>query len=200
MWGGLHVKCHQPGDKQPDTREQSWQADPRTRKSSLADRPNGQGPVRSGIAKSSCFVDGRITDVSDEVALLLGYYARVQTLIEMLVQFRLRPLPDVRQGLGAAYFEQMSVSTRKRWLKSLGSTHLDQALGSSLETAYAEVADVRNQLAHSPMSITPNGKDNPHDIRVGSARWIGKPLPAARDLARSGAAGVGGELDSVAHV
>lgn len=52
--------------------------------------------------------------MGDDALHLLGWYARIQTMIELLVQFRLRPLKDVLQGLGPSYFEQMSDATRRR--------------------------------------------------------------------------------------
>ena len=121
-------------------------------------------------------------DVSEEAVYMLGYYARVQTLIEMLVQLRLRQLPDVRDGLGPAYFDQMSDASRKRWLKSLGTAAVDQPLGSRLESVYAQVADVRNHISHAPLNIHLNADDNPDEIRVGSTRWMDKPLPSPADI------------------
>jgi hypothetical protein len=79
----------------------------------------------------------------------------------------------------------MSDATRKRRLKALASMHVHSKLGSRLESVYAQVAGVRNPLAHSPININPNGADNPDDIRVGSARWIVKHLPVAKDIDRA---------------
>lgn len=117
----------------------------------------------------------------EEAVYLLGYYARVQTEIELLIQIRLRPLPDVRAGLGSAYFDQMSDAARKRWLKALGAT-VHPTLGERLETAYGHVSDVRNHIAHAPMNIQHNGDGTPDDIRVGSSRWMDKPLPGASEI------------------
>lgn len=123
--------------------------------------------------------------MSDEAVYLLGYYARVQTMIELLAQFRLRPLKDVREGLGPAYFDQMSDATRKRWLKAIATSEADATVGSRLESVYAEVAEVRNHISHAPMNIHHNGGENPDDIRVGSARWMNKPLPSSVDIIRA---------------
>lgn len=105
-------------------------------------------------------------------------------MIELLVQFRLRPLKDVLQGLGPSYFEQMSDATRRRWLKSLATADVDATLGSRLESVFAQVSEVRNQLAHSPIAIGRN-EDDLSDIRTGSDRWVGKDPLAPSELARA---------------
>lgn len=122
--------------------------------------------------------------MSEQAVYLLGYYARVQTEIELLVQLRLRSLPDVRAGLGPGYFEQMSDATRKRWLKALASDE-EARLGERLESCFAQVAEVRNHIAHAPMNIHGNGDENPDDIRIGSARWLDKPMPTEAEIGKA---------------
>jgi hypothetical protein len=120
--------------------------------------------------------------MSDQALLLLGYFARIQGEIELLVQVRLRAVPDVRDGLGAAYFEQVTDGTRRRWLKALGTDKVDATLGQRLESVYAEVAEVRNHIAHAPINVKPQAIDDPGDIKVSAWDRRTKPLPSETEI------------------
>jgi len=122
--------------------------------------------------------------VSEEAVYLFGYYARVQTEIELLIQVRLRAMPDVRAGIGPGYFEQMSDATRKRWLKALANDAEPQ-VGDRLESCFAQVADVRNHIAHAPMSVHRNDEENTDGIRIGSDRWLDKPMPTDAEIEKA---------------
>lgn len=127
-------------------------------------------------------LSAKLARVSDQSLLLLGYFARIQTVIELLVQIRVRATPDIKEGIGSAYFEQMTDATRKRWLKALATSEVDAELGARLESVYSDVADVRNHIAHAPLNIHPSENPNPDDIKVGSARWIGQPAPTDEQI------------------
>lgn len=81
---------------------------------------------------------------------------------------RLRDLPDIRQALGAPYFEQVSDSTRGRWLRSIAEVHVSAELGKRLQSVLADAVSLRNQLAHAPS----NFHVDPADIRVSSSKWM----------------------------
>lgn len=123
--------------------------------------------------------------VTEQAVHLLGYFSRVQTMVELLIQLRLRQLPDVLDGLGAGYFNQLSDASRKRWLKSLGTSAMNSSLGSRLETVYVLVAEVRNHISHSPLNFHLSAESSSTGIRFGSTKWIDRPPPSDREIANA---------------
>lgn len=119
--------------------------------------------------------------MSDEIVYLHGYTARVQTLIEALIQYRLRELPDIREGLGDPYFDQMTNSTRGRWLRAITKLHVDDTLGQRLQSVLNEVIEIGDHVRHKAFNI----QVNVPGVRVGSAKWADKPDPTPEQVARA---------------
>lgn len=108
----------------------------------------------------------------------IGNFARVQGLIELVIQMKIRGDKELESVMSADYFDHLSDSQRVGWLKSLLETYVEVSIRDRINTVFNQSKEVRNTLVHRPLNLQVDINEPPKGV----AKHAIKPLPSVEEL------------------
>lgn len=110
----------------------------------------------------------------------IGKYARIQGLIEIAIQMKIRSDSEIQQGLGDDYFERLSDAQRVKWLKVLLTPFVYQTICDRIQTSYFKTKQIRDTLVHRPPNLQFDSSESPKGV----SKHATKPESTSDELAK----------------
>ena len=122
---------------------------------------------------------GNLVDMENQLIInYIGTFARIQGLIELVIQMKIRGDKELEDVLGADYFERLTDAQRMKWLKSLLNTYVETSVQDRIDTVFNQSRKVRNTLVHRP----PNLQVDMNEAGIGVLRHSNEPIPSVEEL------------------